>query len=335
MGERRNVLVIGAGAVGGIIAAILKKNGYNVSLVTKYQDVADIANSKGLHIFGQCGSHHVKVPSVARVIDIKLHPDFVFIATKALDMPQAARDVLPFLHENCKVISMQNGIVEEELASIVGKERTVGCTVGWGATMHGKAELEMTSGGEFVIGSLNKPGDESLQEIKTMLDHIVPVTISDHIMSHLYSKLIINSCISTLGAVCGLTLGKMLSQRKIRCIFLKIIKEAIDVAKAMKLIVNPYAGKLNFYALLKKGKLRQHLFLMAFGFKYRKLTSSSLQSLKRGGRTEVQYFNGYIEEKGKEYEVPTPVNSLLTRMVKEIEEKKREIRVENFDDAGF
>lgn len=334
MGVRKNILVIGSGAVGGITAAILKKSGYNVSLVTKYQDVADIANTRGLHIFGQCGNHHVKVPSVARVLDIKMHPDYVYIATKALDMPQAARDVLPFLHENCKVISLQNGIVEEELASIVGEERTIGCTVGWGATMHGKAELEMSSGGEFVIGSLINKDDASLEEIKTMLDHIVPVTISDHIMSHLYSKLIINSCISTLGAVCGLTLGKMLSQRKIRCIFLKIIKEAIDVAKAMKLVVYPYAGKLNYYALLKQGKLRQHIFLMAFGFKYRKLTSSSLQSLKRGSRTEVQYFNGYIEEKGKDFGVSTPVNSLLTKMVKEIEEKKREITPENFDELA-
>jgi len=331
MTDRANILVIGAGAIGGIIAALLKKSGYNVHLVTKYQDIADISNSRGLHILGYRGSHHVKIPAVAEVMSIKVQADFVFIATKAGDMVQSARDVLPFLHENCKVISLQNGIVEEELAKIVGEERTVGCTVGWGATMHGKGELEMTSGGEFVIGYLSHSQDEYLLAIKAMLDPIVTVSISDNIMSDLYSKLIINSCISTLGAVCGLTLGKMLGKRKIRCIFLKIIEEAIAVSSAMKLKVTPYAGKLNYYDLLQWSKFKQHVFLMAFGFKYRKLTSSSLQSLRRGGKTEVLVFNGYIRDKGQELNVETPVNTMLTEVVLEIEANKREITPKNFN----
>lgn len=331
MTERKNILVIGAGAVGGITAAVLKKHNYNVNLVSKYQEITDISNTKGLHIFGHCGDHRVKVPAVARVVDIKIQPDYVFIATKALDMPQAAKDILPFLHEDARVISMQNGIVEEELASIVGTERTVGSSVGWGATMHENGKLEMTSGGEFVIGYLDRPEDEKLKHIQEMLSHIVPVTISDHILSDLYSKLIINSCVSSLGAICGQTLGKMLGQRKVRIIFLRIIREAIDVAKAMKLVVKPYAGRLNYYALLKQSSVRQHLFLMAFGFKYRKLRSSSLQSLLRGRKTEVLYFNGFIVDKGKEFEVSTPVNVSITKMIQEIEDKKREITPVNFE----
>ncbi len=335
MGKRVNILVIGAGAVGGIVAAVLKKNDYNVQLVTKYQEVADIANSKGLHIYGHCGNHHVKVPSIARVMNLKVRPDYVFIATKAKDMAEAARNILPFLYDNCKIISLQNGIVEEELAKIVGEERTIGCTVGWGATMHENAELEMTSGGEFVIGYLSKPQDKALLAIKAMLNPIAPVTISENILSDLYSKLIINSCISTLGAICGLPLGKMLSKRKIRKIFLTIIEEAIAVSDAMNLKVNPYSGKLDYYKLLQWSKTRQHVFLMAFGNKYRKLISSSLQSLLRGGKTEVLWFNGYIRDKGVELKVETPVNSLVTEMVVEIEEKKREIGPANFGDPGF
>ena len=127
----------------------------------------------------------------------------------------------------------------------------------------------------------------------------------------------------------------MLSNRKIRNIFLKIIEEAIEVANAMKLEVKPYAGKLNYYKLLNWSKFRQHIFLLAFGSKYRKLTSSSLQSLLRGGKTEINYFNGYIKNKGEELGIETPLNSLVTSMVLEIEEKKREITPKNFEDSRF
>jgi 2-dehydropantoate 2-reductase len=335
MKERANILVLGAGAIGGIVAALLHKNGHSVHLVTKHQEIADISNSKGLHIFGYKGSHYEKVPAVAKVLKIKVHPDFVFVATRATEMGQAVKDVLPFLHENCKVISLQNGIVEQELAEIVGEERTIGCSVGWGATMHDKGELEMTSGGEFVIGYLSHPQDKILLSIKAILENIVPVTISDNIMSDLYSKLIINSCISSLGAVSGLRLGQMLSKGKIRRVFLQIIEEAIMVSDAMNLKVVPYAGKLNYYDLLQWPTLKQHIFLMAFGFKYRKLTSSSLQSLRRGGKTEVLGFNGYIRDKGRELKIDTPVNTLVTEMVLEIEEQKREISPKNFNDSGF
>lgn len=332
MEEKANILVIGAGAIGGIVAALLKKHGYAVHLVTKYPELANISNTKGLHISGYKGNFYIKVPAVANLTNVMIRPDYVFIATKALEMPQAARDVLPLLHEKSKVISFQNGIMEDQLASIVGEERTVGCTVGWGATMHEKGVLEMTSGGEFIIGYLSQPQDESLRSIKVMLDHIVPVSISDNILSDLYSKLIINSCISTLGAICGLRLGEMLGKRRIRKIFLQIIKESIEVSNAMKLKVSPYAGKLNYYELLHWNTFKQHIFLMAFGFKYRKLTSSSLQSLRRGGKTEVLVFNGYIRDKGKELNIDTAVNSALTKMVIEIEERKRKISPENFNE---
>jgi 2-dehydropantoate 2-reductase len=62
--------------------------------------------------------------------------------------------------------------------------------------------------------------------IQEILSTVVPVEISKNITGYLYSKLIINSCINSLGAMCGLTLGEMLSVKKIRKIFIDIMKDS-------------------------------------------------------------------------------------------------------------
>jgi 2-dehydropantoate 2-reductase len=249
-------------------------------------------------------------------------------------MPPAAKQVLPFLKDNSAVVSMQNGICEDLLAEIVGQERTIGCVVGWGATMHQPGELEMTSTGEFVIGNLNNQIDERIKFLKTVFETILPVEISQNFMGHLYSKLIINSCITTLGAICGLYLGEMLAVKKIRGIFIKIMEEAIAVANAHGIKVETYASKLDYYRFLKSksflGNLKRHLFIRMIGYKYRRLKSSSLQSLERGKKTEIDYLNGYIAKLAKQKNVPVPVTDALLKMVKEIEAGERKISLDNF-----
>ena len=71
------------------------------------------------------------------------------------------------------------------------------------------------------------------------------------------------------------------------------------------------------------------------GFRYRRLKSSSLQSLERGKLTEVDYFNGYIVKNAGQSGVPVPVNKTIVNMIHEIEQKKREISVSNFNDPLF
>lgn len=319
--------------MGGTTAAILKKTGYDVNLAVKHPDHAIKISQTGIHAFGHCGDIRIKVPAVASVSDLNDNFDIALIATKGYDMVEAAEKLLPYIRNDSRVISMQNGICEDHLAKVVGLERTVGCVVGWGATMRGSGEVEMTSGGEFVIGNWKREKDDRLEIIREVLNHIVPARISDNIESSLYSKLIINSCITTLGVISGLYLGEILARKKARDIFIQVISEAIAVADAMGLKVEPFAEKLDYYTFLKKrflSDLMRHITIRVIGYKYRKLKSSSLQSIERGKRTEVDNYNGYIAMKGKEYNIQTPVNEQLTEMVKEIEEGKRKITPENF-----
>lgn len=328
------IAVIGAGAIGGITAAYLSKAGYGVEIVCKYPEKAEQAREKGLHIVGVRGEHFIKMNAVAEIEQLSGRKDIVIIVTKAYDMPDAAKRVLPFLKDDSIVVSMQNGICVEAMAQIVGEERTVGCVIGWGSTMLPDGALNMTSEGEFVIGGFKHDKDVSL--LKEVLESMLPTRISANIISDLYSKMVINSCITSTGVLSGLYLGQILKRRAARNIFISIMREAIDVADAMHLDVEPYGGKIDYYSLIRGSgifaRFKRHLIIRVIGFKYRRLKSSSLQSLMRGKPTEVDYFNGYIAKKGGEHGVPTPVNKRIVQMIKEIEAGKRKVEVANLYD---
>jgi len=336
--QTTKILVVGAGAIGGISAGLLARAGRDVEVVDRNQDLIEKVRTDGLHVFGARGDFRVRVAAFSDIRQIAGKRDLVLLATKATALPAVAQELLPVLGESSSVVSLQNGICEETIASVIGEHRTVGCVVGWGATMHAPGELEMTSTGELIIGRLDGRIDPTLESARDVLRAIAPVKVSTNIMGHLYAKLVINACITTLGAITGLYLGEMLRSPKARAVFIEIIREAMDVAMAMNFHVEPVA-KLDFAAFLKGrgfvANLKRRLIIGVIGRKYRKLKSSSLQSLERGEKTEVDCFNGYIAQKGEENGVPTPLNSFLTRTVKEIESGARRISPANFDEPFF
>ena len=333
------ICVIGAGAIGGVTASFLAKAGWPVTLVTKHDEVTALANADGLKITGVRGAETVRVPAVTDIEDVTGTYRLCLIATKAYDLQDCARRVLPRLAEDALVVSMQNGICTDALAGVVGARRTVGCVIGFGATLHAPGAMEMTSTGEFVIGMPDRSLPPLLETLREALEAVAPTRVSDDIYAELYSKLIVNACITALGAVCGLRLGEMMRRSDARRIFLGIIDEGVQVANAMKLVIPPYGGKLDYHRLMSgrgpADHLRRHLTIRVVGLKYRRLKSSSLQSLERGRMTEIQYFNGYIARKGAECGVRCPINERLTAMVGEIERRERPIDVSNLADPAL
>ena len=333
MKNESRICIIGAGAIGGVLAALLAQKKHPVQLVVRQLDLARRISQEGIRAEGACGSFIIPVPTVSSLQELQGTFNYILVATKADGLMEAARTLLPFLDNNSRVVSLQNGICEEMLAGVVGAHRTIGCVVGFGATMHEPGRIEMTSGGELIIGNWNREPDPQLDELARILNDAVPTRISEAIFQELYSKLIINACITTLGAISGQYLGELLVRRSNRNLFIEIIREAIAVARAMGINVPPGAsGKLDYYRFLTPGLLsgmKRHLVIRVIGMKYRKLKSSSLQSLERGQKTEVDNYNGYLAVKGQQLGVPTPVNEQLTRMVREIEQGTRKIAPAN------
>ena len=81
--------------------------------------------------------------------------------------------------------------------------------------------------------------------------------------------------------------------------------------------------------------INRHLTIRIIGMKYRRIKSSSLQSIERGRRTEIDFLNGYICDRGREHGVPTPVNDAVCDMVREIEGAKRPMSLSNVEDSVF
>jgi len=327
MKNEPRICIIGAGAIGGVIAALLVQGKHPVQLMVRQADLAHKISREGIRAEGPFGSFIIPVPTISSPQELQGPFDYFLVATKADGLVEAAKTLLPFLDINSRVVSLQNGICEGMLSGVVGEERTIGCVVGFGATMHEPGRVEMTSGGELIIGNWNRGPDLQLEELSRILNDVVPTRISETIFQELYSKLIINACITTLGAISGQYLGELLARHSNRNLFIEIVREAMAVALAMGITVPPgAAGKLDYYRFLTPGLfsgMKRHLVIRIIGMKYRKLKSSSLQSLERGRKTEVDFYNGYLAAKGKELGIPTPVNEQLTNMVREIEQGTR------------
>ncbi|MBU0969051.1 MAG: ketopantoate reductase family protein [Proteobacteria bacterium] len=334
-GQELKIAVIGAGAIGGICAGFIKQAGFDVQVVVRREDHARQILEEGIHITGIKGEFTVKLDAVAGVEKMDPDRDVVLLGVKATAMEEVAQKLVLRLKPSAMVVSLQNGFCEQALADILGRDRVIGCVTGWGATLNGPCDLEMTSRGDFIVGNIDNKKDPRLEQVQGILNPVLPCLISENITGSLYSKLIINSCITSVGAVCGLYLGQMLARKQVRLIFLRIMEEAMAVAAAMDIQVEIFAGKLNYYTFLKEkglfSTLKRHLFLRVLGFKYRRLKSSMLQSLERKQATEIDYLTGFITGNGKKYKIPTPVNDQIFARVRQIEKGQLAISPDNLD----
>jgi len=332
------IVVIGAGAIGGVTAAYMAMGGIDVTLVCKRQNILDAIRGAGVHIVGKRGEHFIDVKTVLNSSDLGKQQeqekfDYCLIATKAYDLKEAAVNILPYLADDGLIVSMQNGICIDLLTEVVGRARAAQAVVTWSCTMRGDAFFEITGEGGFILGRADGAIDQKLEELKIALDKMAPTKITDSILNEMFSKLIINSGITCGGAITGQRLGQMLKSRQARRFFIALVKEDLALANAMGLKVPPFGGQLDYYQFIKGegliSNLRRNMILSIIGRKYRNLKSSSLTSLQRGGKTEVDTLNGWISNKARERNVSTPVNDYVVKIINEIENGQRAICSEN------
>ena len=328
-------LLIGAGAIGGTVAVLTKHAGYDVRILCHSKATKDLIESEGFDLHGVMGDVHETFTcydSFDALQDEKF--DLIIIATKYQAMYDAAKKALPYLTQDGLVVGMQNGILTDSLAEIVGKERAVGVMIGFGATRNKANDVTMTSDGILVIGMPGGAHPKQLDALCEMFQTVLPTTISNDITREQYSKLIINSCINAVAAITGQVLGKCIEDPRAKRLFLAIAREGMYVARAMGIRVPKY-GKLLYYDLLMLmnnkpyNAICQMVVSITVKAKYMDVKPSTLQSLEKGEKTEIDIFNGYFVEKGRQFGVATPVNSLLVEMVHEIEDGKRAITPDN------
>lgn len=338
------ILLMGCGAVGGVIAGGLLHAGYHVELVTHNPTISHAIAEDGLRLTTPSGTRALPAAVCADAcpdlggIDGRF--DIILLAMKATGVEAAAAEIASRVAPDGVVVTLQNGIVEDRVSAVLeraapsSRSPVIGALVGWGATMHAPGVYEMTSTGETTVGELDGTITDRVTRLKTVLEAAAPTVVTTNIYGALWSKLAINCVVTTLGAVTGQLLGQMLRRADIRRLALAIVSEVIDVATAYDVALEPVAGTLDLRRLYQSPRQRERRFQLAaipkhaimslVGIKFRRLKSSMLQSLERGREPEIDFMNGYVVEKGRQAGLAVPANAALTQMVKEIAAGKRE-----------
>jgi 2-dehydropantoate 2-reductase len=318
-----NVVIVGCGAIGGVLGAHLLQAGYSFSICTTNATVRAVWTTTGPSLDGQL------IPGAlakVRVLDdLSAAPtafDLAFVAVPPQHIDSVARDLGAVLAPQGKVVCLSNGLCEPHLADVLGEERVMGAVVTWGARMPSPGQYVKTSKGGFVTGVLKGPWDNTAQAACTWLSCVGPVTRTDNLKGARMSKLAINCAVSGLGTVGGTVLGKILAQKAVRDVAIQILTEAVLVSQAQGVHLPRLVGvNWRYFTALQPSRsthLLQHALLLAVGFRYRKLRSSILASIERGRSPAIDHINGEICAMGRRSGVRTPYNDAIVDAVWQI-----------------
>jgi 2-dehydropantoate 2-reductase len=328
------ILIEGLGGVGGVIAGELIRAGCDCTLVTGNATIADAIATHGLRVTTPGATFAVESPAVTELAEADGTFDVALLAMKASAVVDAARATLPRLRDpGGYVVPLQNGVVEDAVAAEIGEGRVVSGIVGWGATLTRPGVVERTSRGGLHVGELDGSDGERVRGLAALLERVTPVVVSTNIRGALWSKLAINCTITTGGALTGETLGQMLRHGGARRAFLGVYREVVDTAEAQGIELERIAANPRLlYLPADAGPLRRaakDVVMRVLGRRYRDLRSSSLQSLERGRRTEVDYLNGHVVRAAEARGLDAPLNRTLVRLIHEIEEGQRPLSPDN------
>jgi 2-dehydropantoate 2-reductase len=325
--------VVGSGGIGGIVTALLSETEKDVTAVTKNEGIADSLRTRGFQLRGD-GQPRTVQGKVSVGVPKDETFDYVILATQPPDVERAAREIEPSLAKDGRIVCLQNGLCEDRVAQIVGKERVLGAVVAWGATMPEPGVYDRTAQGGFTLGRMDGAHDPRAEELASALECIGPVELTQNLQGKRWSKLAINCAISSLGTLGGDRLGALMPHRFVRRLALEIMTEVVQVARAEGVKLEKVAGTIDlpFIALSDEDRVAagspslvaKHGLLLAVGFRYRRMRSSMLSAIERGRVPAVDFLNGEIVTRGKTHGIDTKVNATVQKMVWELADKKRE-----------
>ena len=191
IGSRRRVLVWGAGAIGGTAGAYLRRAGHDVTMVDiEAAHVAAIRDpTRGLAISGPVDKFTL-VTDAAVPADLRGVWDIVLLAVKGHHTQAACHALLPHLGSDGFVVSLQNGLCEDVIASVVGRARTIGCFVNFAADWLGPGEVRYGQRGVLALGELDGAMSQRLQDLVVLLRDFEPNAMpTEDIGSYLWGKL--------------------------------------------------------------------------------------------------------------------------------------------------
>lgn len=310
------IAVIGAGAVGGLVAALAARAGHDVLVTARGEHAAAIARA-GLHVDGGWGEWVTPVELVESIPTPVL--DLIVLATKAHDSASALESWGG--HDGTPVLVLQNGLGGE--AAVRGALPHSPVSIGlalFAVSLTGPGRITVTGPNGLTLG-----GDPAAVAVsEPLLREVLPaeLIIADDIHGAQFTKLLVNQ-VNALPAITGLSVQQTVAEPALRTVLARGMVETVAVGDALGVRWGRIgAVDADAVATVRAGgpaaaaELAQHL---AAGMGDVPNPASMLQSIRRGRTTEVDAINGAIVALGAQHGVPTPVNAALVALVHRVE----------------
>lgn len=320
------IAIYGAGSLGTILGAYISKAGVAIELINRNKAHIEALQSKGAQVVGTVNFCQPVVAYTPEEMSGKY--DILFLMTKQQNNSEVVGQLKYSLATDGVLVTFQNGLPEVQIASILGEERVLGCTVAWGATLQSPGVCELTSEPDalsFSLGAISTQRSKHFDRVKELLELMGKVDVEENFIGTRWSKLLINAAFSGMSAVLGCTFGEAAGPHDSRRIVQALIKECIDVCQAGSIRIEPVQGKdivklLNYTNPLKRAF---SFFIIPIAIrKHAKLKASMLQDLEKGKLTEVDAINGAVSNYGKKVGCPTPMNDKVVEIIHLIEQGK-------------
>ena len=290
------VAVMGAGAVGCYFGALLARAGHAVTLIARPAHVQAIA-AHGLRL--QTATEDSQVPLAASTeASAAQGAELVLLCVKSTATEAAARQLQPYLAPGALVLTLQNGVDNDErVRAVLGPAQPVAAAVVYVATaMAGPGHVRHFGRGELVIA----PSPQSERVARALGAAGIPTQVSGQVRGELWAKLIINCAYNALSALVQQPYGWLVQQPGCDQVIADLVAECLAVARAdgVPLPADIHAAVRGIAASMPGQR------------------SSTAQDLALAKPTEIEHLNGYVARRGAALGVATPLNHALLVLVR-------------------
>jgi len=301
-----HVLVVGAGSVGGFFGAHLAKANPNVSFLLRPKTLAAVQRN-GLTIRSTSGSFTVRPSAALDARDLP-KPDLIILAVKAYDLDEVMDQLAPVVAENTVILTLHHGIdTEDRLLARWKRDSVVGGVAYIYSKIAEPGVIDHYKKGAVAIGELMGHESGRLLAIRDLFVSAgIPCHVSKDIRRTKWEKLCWNCVFNPVTVLIDDRVAKALDHPEMMGVIRQIVGEVTAVSAAMKV---PLPSDMPERVVKATQEIRD-------------IHTSMYDDWKAGRRTEIDYLNGFIVKKGREFGIPTPVNEALTAMIKTMTEKE-------------
>lgn len=316
------IAIIGAGAIGSVVAAYLSKAGEDVVLVGR-QNQVDAVNRSGLLVKGVRGEETFKLKALTK---LDRNYDLVIFTVKTQDIEDAYQHNAEFLEQGL-VMTSQNGVQADNLLSgHYDKEKILSSIVMFGATYIRPGEVTFNFDADWIIGKAFTPKDPTAHQVADILRKAFSVQVVDNIIGMKWLKLFINinNCIP---ALIGKSMQETFADMDLCRLSILLLREGLGVVHAanIDLVSLPAFPKERTLGLaaMPLEQAAAVINKVLTGLSQEPLYGSILQSIMRGKSSEIDFINGEIVSLAGHLRLPAPLNARVVDMVHEVERSGR------------